>query len=275
LSNFNSGEKAELSKFFSTNLDAQRQQSSARPIEDSSQAPVSAASLPPQSTEQLLHDLRVHQIELELQNKELRNTKCELDAERARYFDLYDLAPVGYCTLSAQGLLLETNLTAATLLGLARGELIRRPFSRFVLKADQDIYYLYHRQLLASGQTQSCELRMLTHAGTSFWAHLEATIARNADGAAVYRLIVTDISERKRLDRTLHERNIELDSARQAADKANRAKSDFLSSMSHELRSPLNSILGFAQLLESGSPPANRRPEGQNRPHSPGWLVPA
>ena len=243
-----------MSKFFSTNLDAQRQQSSARPIEDSSQAPVSAASLPPQSTEQLLHDLRVHQIELELQNEELRKAQCELDAERARYFDLYDLAPVGYCTLNERGLLLEANLTAASLLGLARGKLNRQPFSRFILKADQDIYYLYRKQLLKSGQIQPCELRMLTHAGTIFWAHLEATIVRNADGAAVYRLIVTDISDHKRLDQTLQERNIELDSARQAAEKANSAKSDFLSSMSHELRSPLNSILGFAQLLESGSP---------------------
>ena len=73
-----------------------------------------------QTDQAMLHDLRVHQIELETQNEELRRAHVELDATRARYFDLYDLAPVGYCTLSAKGLILQSNLTAATLLGVVR-----------------------------------------------------------------------------------------------------------------------------------------------------------
>jgi PAS domain-containing protein len=70
-----------------------------------------------EDTERLLHELRVHQIELEMQNEELRQAQALLDTERARYFDLYDLAPVGYCTLSETGLILQSNLAAATLLG--------------------------------------------------------------------------------------------------------------------------------------------------------------
>uniref|UniRef100_UPI00257DDC08 PAS domain-containing protein n=1 Tax=Desulfobacter sp. UBA2225 TaxID=1961413 RepID=UPI00257DDC08 len=96
--------------------------------------PEDSAALSPEELRDTLHELRVHQIELEMQNEELRTAQAEIEAGRARYFDLYDLAPVGYCTLSEKGLIMEANLTAATLLGTNRGALIERPISRFILK---------------------------------------------------------------------------------------------------------------------------------------------
>jgi PAS domain S-box-containing protein len=220
------------------------------------------AALSPADSRKMLHELRVHQIELEMQNEELRRTQVELDVSRARYFDLYDLAPVSYYTVSeATGLLLEANLAGATLLGLARAELINKPITRFIVREDQDSYYRYRQQIAAS-ESPWCDLRMLKHDGTPFWARLRATAAIEADGTAVTRIIVVDISERKQLesdrrllDRELQERNTELENARRIADKANLAKSNFLSGMSHELRTPLSAILGFAQLIESGKPP--------------------
>jgi PAS domain-containing protein len=94
------------------------------------------------------HELQVHQIELEMQNEELHRTQVELDLSRARYFDLYDLAPVGYCALSAKGLIKEANLTAASLLGVARSALVKQPISRFIVKEDQDGYYLLIHRLV-------------------------------------------------------------------------------------------------------------------------------
>ena len=245
-------------------------------------SPASLEGLSPEATRLTLHELRVHQTELEMQNDELRRTQLELDASRARYFDLYDLAPVGYCTLSEQGLILEANFTAAALLGVARGELVKRPFSRFILKADQDIYYLCRKRLLASGEPQGCELRMTKRDGTPFWAHLAACAGQyaapnseqDADGTPVHRLVLSDITDRKQLDQALQEKNVELDRARQVAEKANRAKTEFLSSMSHELRSPLNAILGFAQLMESGSPPPTPIQQGNLKQilHA-GWYL--
>ena len=217
-------------------------------------APDGLAAQPQEDVRQALHELRVHQIELEMQNEELRRVQVELDAERARYFDLYDMAPVGYCTVNESGLILEANFTAATLLGLVRSGLVRRSISRFIAKADQDVYYLSRKNLLETGQAQTCEVRMVKSDGTQFWVHLAASVAHDAIGVPVHRIMLSDISERKRLDQALQEKNAELESARQAADKANLAKSDFLSSMSHELRSPLNAILGFAQLMESATP---------------------
>jgi len=118
----------------------------------------------------VLHDLRVHQIELEMQNEELHRTQVELEASRARYFDLYDLAPVGYVTLSEKGLILEANLIAATLLGVARGALVKQPFRRFILPEDQDIYYRHGKQLSERGVPQVCELKMLRADAVPFWA---------------------------------------------------------------------------------------------------------
>ena len=81
---------------------------------------------------QTLHALQVHQIELEMQNDELRRAHAIIDESRARYFDLYNLAPVGYCTISDKGLILEANLTVADLLGMPRSALVKQPVSRFI-----------------------------------------------------------------------------------------------------------------------------------------------
>jgi PAS domain S-box-containing protein len=144
-----------------------------------------------------LHELRVHQIELEMQNEELRRTQEELEVSRARYFDLYDLAPVGYFTLSEQGLILEANLTAAKLLGVARSALVNQPLSRFILPEDQDIHYRHRKQLLATGAPQAWELRVLKRDSAPLWVRVEATTAQDPDGACVCRAAMSDITERK------------------------------------------------------------------------------
>lgn len=104
-------------------------------------------SLSPDDTRRLLHELRVHQIELELQNEELRRAQLELEISHARFHDLYELAPVGYFMLSEEGLILQANLTAASLLGVARGQLIDQPLTRFIVPEDSDNYYLLRRRL--------------------------------------------------------------------------------------------------------------------------------
>jgi PAS domain S-box-containing protein len=153
-----------------------------------------------ESRQRLLHEIRVHQTELEMQNNELRRAHEELEVLRARYFDLFDLAPMGYFALSAKGLILEANLTAETLLGAARGDLVRQPVSRFILPEDQDIYYQHRKQLFETGLPQTCELRMLRANKTFFWAQLDATATNYAKDAPACRAVIIDITERKQLE---------------------------------------------------------------------------
>ncbi|MFO7697788.1 MAG: PAS domain S-box protein [Anaerolineae bacterium] len=147
----------------------------------------------------------MHQIELEIQNEELRRAQAELEASRTRYFDLYDQAPIGYCALSEKELILEVNLAAATLLGVARSALVNRALTSFVHPEDQDIYYLHRKKLLETGAPQTCELRMLRADAGHFWAQVEATAAKNSAGAAVRRVVMSDITERRRAEETLRE----------------------------------------------------------------------
>jgi PAS domain S-box-containing protein len=241
----------------------------------------SLQALSPEAMRQTLHELQVHQIELEMQNEELRQAQLQLDTVRARYFDLYDLAPVGYCTVSEQGLILEANIAAATLLGMARSNLVGKRFSRYILKSHQDSFYMYRKQLLASGEQQSCELQMVKSDGAPVGVALVATAENNADDMPVLRIVMSDVTERRLADaerallaQELQQNNAGLKRAMVVAKKANRAKSDFLSSMSHELRTPLSAILGFAQLIESGSPqPTPSQKRSVDQILQAGWYL--
>ena len=165
--------------------------------------PISLQKPSPQAVQQLVHELQVHQIELQLQNDQLRQSQLALDSARARYFDLYDLAPVGYVTMDASGLILEANLTAATLLGVPRSTLARRPLHPFFAKEDQDSFYLLRSQLSETGTSQSRELRMTRQDGHPLWVHLIATAVTDAAGAPVLRIVLTDISSLKSIEQQL------------------------------------------------------------------------
>ena len=211
--------------------------------QNTTQSPENLEALSFKEMLQTIHELRVHQIELNMQNEELRLKQAELDAAGARYFDFYDLAPVGYVTVSEMKLILEANLTTASMLGVMRSDLLKHPFSRYILKEDQDIYYLHREQLIKTGEPQECELRMVKNDGTAFWTHLATIAVYGPEGDPVYRTVISDITESKNISEQLL-------LAKKVAEEANLAKSIFVANMSHEIRTPLNAILGFAQVLE-------------------------
>ncbi len=148
--------------------------------------------------DKVLHELHVHQVELEMQNEELRNAQHKIDVARARYFDLYDLAPVGYCTVSVEGMMLETNLTAATQLGFTREEMLGKPCTGFICSEDQDVLYRHRKLLFATGDPQTFELCMKKKDGSPVWTRLQTVLAQEEDGERVCRAVLIDISQRKK-----------------------------------------------------------------------------
>jgi PAS domain S-box-containing protein len=154
----------------------------------------------------LIEELHLHQIELEMQNKELHQAQLELEATRDQYVDLYDFAPVGYMTLSEKGLILEANLTLSTMLGIERSSLIGKPFTRFITKDTQDDFYLHRHKLFETKAKQNCELKLKKKDNTPFHARLECILVEDArEDTIKVRAIITDISERKRTEKLLSE----------------------------------------------------------------------
>jgi PAS domain S-box-containing protein len=164
--------------------------------------PAPQEGLSPEQAQGLLHELQVHQIELEMQNEELLRAQVELEISRTKYFDLFDLAPVGYLTLNEKGLILEANLTAAELLGVERSSLVKRAFTRFIFREDQDIYYLHRKQLIAMGTPQTFELRMMQRdSSPPFWVRVEATSEQAGESESpVIKVVMSDITEGKKVE---------------------------------------------------------------------------
>ena len=158
-----------------------------------------AAALPEDEldTQRLLHELQVHQVELEMQNEELGRVRDELELTRARYFNLFDLAPVGILTLDEEGVIQEANLTAATQLGLTRNELVKQKLAHFILPEDQDIHYHHHQQLFKRGTAHPCEMRMLCANQSIIWIRVESAISQAEIGNRLVQVVLSDITERK------------------------------------------------------------------------------
>jgi len=152
--------------------------------------------------DELQHELLVHQIELEMQNQELNRAQIALEESRDRYRDLYEFAPVGYFTLSKEGIIHEVNLTGAALFGKDRKLLLRHRFSSLVAPEDKALWYRYFLHTVRHNEKQSCELALMRKDRTTFHALLNSLLIARGPSPLV-RIALTDISERKKADEEL------------------------------------------------------------------------
>jgi len=150
----------------------------------------------------LVHELQVHQIELEMQNEELMRARAELEEAYRQFSNLYDFAPVGYFTLARNGTIHDANLAGANLLQVERSKLIKRRFGLFVSVESRPAFSVFFEKLLSGDGKKTCELALLKNGEARFWARLEATCF---EGGQECRAVLVDITARRQAEEKLRE----------------------------------------------------------------------
>jgi PAS domain S-box-containing protein len=227
----------------------------------------------------LVHELQVHQIELEMQNSELRQARDDEAAALEKYTDLYEFAPVGYVTLDRTGEIRSVNLTGSGLMGVERSRLMGRRFGLFVTAETSSVYADFLEKVFTSQAKETCEVGLRKEGASELLMQIEGVAAASGEEC---RLALLDITERRQAEKVhllaqaaaealrraselaealrLEKAAAEiLRKAKETTEEAARAKSLFFANMSHELRTPMTGILGMLQLtLEEELAPVPR-----------------
>lgn len=194
----------------------------------------------------LVHELQVHQIELEMQNEELILAKEKAEFVEQRYTELYDFAPSGYLTLSKEGVILELNFAAARMLGKERSYLVKTTFSKFISADTRTAFNLFFQKVFESEAKETCELILVSDDNSPIYMHIDGIVNENREQCLI---TLVDITERKQAETLLERRNEELIIVKEKAEESDRLKTAFLQNMSHEIRTPMNAIIGFSSRL--------------------------
>ncbi len=196
-----------------------------------------------EATRRLLHELQVHQIELESQNEELAQTRAQMESALRHYRDLFELAPVGYIHFDASGRIGEINAAGANLLRADRESLRGRSLIDYLEPSLSQAFIELLGRTFSKRVMQSAELTLRAWGEGGKSVHLRVDVQADPQGETA-RAVLVDISAQRELESRLT-------AARQEAERASQTKSAFVANMSHEIRTPLSAIIGRGHLLRA------------------------
>ena len=212
-------------------------------------APGGTPTLDEEACRCLVHELQVHQVELEMQNEELRVTQEQLSESLEKYADLFEFAPVGYVTANRKGRILEANLTFAAQLRIERGRLINTALSLHAAAEDRETFKKHLERVLEEDERQTCEIRLERRKGPALHVQVNSVRALTADGEPVSRTSVTDISARKEAEAALATLHAELEQRVEERTLSLGASEQKFRNLSREFRALLQAISDTLVLL--------------------------
>ncbi len=212
------------------------------------------AAFDAKSADELIHELLVHQVELEIQNEELRSAQQELLKSRDRFAELYDFAPIGYLTVNRDGVILDANLTLARMLRMERRYLTRKPLTLFMDPHSHETFFRHRQAVLDSdGGIRSCELNMKAKSGDRFDAKLISFAVTEMDAdetePSLLRCALTDVTEEKRTEAALRQTHQALQRKAGELENLNAELSQYAFVVSHDLKAPLRAIQNYVRFL--------------------------
>ena len=209
------------------------------------------AAMPHADQMRLLHELQVHQVELEMQNQVLIEAQTEISRNLAQLTELYDLAPIAYFTLDRNGCITKSNAMARKLIGSRFLAMDGCHLSRFIQTDSLAAFKEFITRIFSMRRLEACHLTLLSSLGRPPVYVVMEGVADESEQEC--RLVVTDLTRQHASEEALASlavRTEELAAAKAAAEAAAHAKATFLANMSHEIRTPMNAILGMAHLMQ-------------------------
>ena len=194
-------------------------------------------------TQKLIHELEVHQVELEMQNEELLLAKVQAQTTAKKYSELYDFAPSGYFTLSNNGTIIEVNISGATMLGKDRAQLKDNRFGFFVSNDTLPIFNLFLDKVFSCKANESCDVTLSTKGNLPMYVHLTGVVSENGEQCLVSMVDITTSFHLKALQES-----------KENLQKVNAEKDKFFSIIAHDLRGPFNGFLGLSKMMAEELP---------------------
>ena len=158
------------------------------------------ASVEKRNMQRMIHELQVHQVELEMQNEELMHSRSEIEQSRNDYLLLYQSAPVAYFTLDRNGVILSSNYKGSQLLGHTAQALFNKPFRSLLASSEGPEFYYFIKKIFDTQENYTCELTLINKSGQPIFAYLEGRLMPEQEDAQQCLLALIDITQRKKLE---------------------------------------------------------------------------